>query len=410
MISAEDDVADTIRPRLEAHKADLDRVHFLDTVQGKKSERLFSIQEDLAALSAALDEISDVRLVVIDPISAFLGNCDSHVNAEVRGLMGPFAKLAARHESAFLAISHLNKGEGNALYRITGSLAFVALARASFLLTHDKQNPERRLLLRIKNNLSPLRSGLAFSMVDGESGMPCLAWEQEPVDMTANDALAPTKKEDGETKLEAAGKWLRSELANGPVLQDTVAADAEAVGISKRTLRRAKDAVGAKSMKQKFSGMWEWCLEDAHSNREAWPPSSEPAPHKAFNEDDNWTPSGKQSAEDDHWTPSVDPAPHKASHEGGQHSGGTMGILANGEHQNDRSCGGKDAAWRWRLVLRDGSIRQRNFVAADGRAGLTRDQALEYWPDAVEATPVTTCLRCAGEGCPWCSNTGRVTP
>jgi putative DNA primase/helicase len=121
IISAEDDIADTIKPRLEAHGADLKRVHFIETVnfckQGRKGQRLFSVQEDLDALDKELNRIGDVRFVDIDPITAFLGDCDSHVNAEVRGLMGPFAKLAAKHNTAFLAISHLNKGESNALYR-----------------------------------------------------------------------------------------------------------------------------------------------------------------------------------------------------------------------------------------------------------------------------------------------------
>lgn len=206
LISAEDDIADTIRPRLEIQGADLKRIHFIETVTfcegGRKKQRLFSVQEDLDALGKALDEIGDVRLVAIDPLSAFLGECDSHVNAEVRGLMGPFAKLAAKYNAAFLTISHLNKGEGNALYRITGSLAFVALARAAFLLTHDKEKLERRLLLRIKNNLSPLRTGLAFSLVAAEnSHLPTLAWEEGTVDMTANDALAPAVKEKGKKSL-----------------------------------------------------------------------------------------------------------------------------------------------------------------------------------------------------------------
>jgi hypothetical protein len=245
LISAEDDIADTIRPCLEVQGAGLKRVHFIETVtfckRGRKGQRLFSVQEDLDALGKELDRIGNVRLVAIDPISAFLGDCDSHVNAEVRGLMGPFAKLAAKHNAAFLTISHLNKGEGNALYRVTGSLAFVALARAAFLLTHDKENPERRLLLRIKNNLSPLRTGLAFSLVAAEnSHLPTLAWEEGTMDMTANNALAPAVKEKGETKLESVEKWLREGLANGPVLGETIEKDAKGLGISIGTLRGAK--------------------------------------------------------------------------------------------------------------------------------------------------------------------------
>jgi AAA domain-containing protein len=293
LISAEDDIADTIRPRLEACGADLDKVHFVETVnfckRGWKGQRLFSVKEDLDALGKELDRIGDVRLVDIDPISAFLGDCDSHINAEVRGLMGPFAKLAARHDAAFIGISHLNKGEGNALYRITGSLAFVALARAAFLLTHDKEKPERRLLLRIKNNLSPLRSGLAFSLVASEhSHLPTLAWEPDPVDMTANDALAPAVKEKGETKLEATMKWLKETLANGPVLQETIEKDAEGLGISiTGALRRAKKELGVESRLRAFQGKWEWFIP-AHTG--PCTPLADTPPDKGSSRDEQCTP------------------------------------------------------------------------------------------------------------------------
>jgi hypothetical protein len=203
--------------------------------------------------------------------------------------MGPFAKLTAKHNAAFLAISHLNKGEGNALYRITGSLAFVALARAAFLLTHDKEQPERKLLLRVKNNLSPLRTGLAFSLVAiGEDSVPTLAWETEPVEMTANDALAPVPRASGETKLEAVEKWLRATLADGPVLQETIEADAKGVGISTTgVLRRAKKELGVISRKRTYQGKYEWSLPTHPS---ACTPLTEPAPDKASSNDEPCTP------------------------------------------------------------------------------------------------------------------------
>jgi hypothetical protein len=246
--------------------------------------------------------------------------------------MGPFAKLAARHKAAFLGVSHLNKGEGNALYRITGSLAFVALARAAFLLTHDKEKPERRLLLRIKNNLSPLRTGLAFSLVSNERGLPVLAWEPDPVDMTANDVLSPAAKEQGETKLEAAEKWLRATLADGPLWQETIEGDAKGLGISIKTLRRAKGKLDIKSRKQTFSGKWAWFLP-THS--EGWPPSTEPAPDKPSSQDGQ-RPSSTESkrdadikaapdgdsSQDGQWPPSDEASKNTPSGEDGQTSPG----------------------------------------------------------------------------------------
>ena len=150
MITAEDDISDTVLARLEAHGANLDKVHFLESVnRGRRKDCWFSIVEDLGALSKALDQTEGTRLVIVDPISAYLDGIDSHVNAAVRGAMGPLAALSAKHNVALLGISHLNKSEGSALYRVSGSLVFVALSRAAFLLARDREQSERRLLLRI---------------------------------------------------------------------------------------------------------------------------------------------------------------------------------------------------------------------------------------------------------------------
>jgi 5S rRNA maturation endonuclease (ribonuclease M5) len=99
ILSAEDDSADTLVPRLEAAGADLERVHIVDGVirgysgDGTLHQRMFSLETDLAALDAKLTELQRVELVVIDPLSAYLGNIDSHVNAEVRGALGPVKQL-----------------------------------------------------------------------------------------------------------------------------------------------------------------------------------------------------------------------------------------------------------------------------------------------------------------------------
>jgi putative DNA primase/helicase len=94
----------------------------------------------------------DVALVVIDPITAYLGDTDSHKNADFRALLSPLGALAARHSTAVVCVSHLSKGgSGEALLRVTGSLAFVAAARAAFLIALDKGDKHR-------GSFSPLRT------------------------------------------------------------------------------------------------------------------------------------------------------------------------------------------------------------------------------------------------------------
>jgi putative DNA primase/helicase len=105
-LSAEDDTADTLRPRLEAAGADLNRVHVIESViagytgEGAQRNRLFSLQSDLEALGRTLEKLSNVVAVVIDPFSAYLGDADSHKNAEVRSLLAPLGDLSASRNSA----------------------------------------------------------------------------------------------------------------------------------------------------------------------------------------------------------------------------------------------------------------------------------------------------------------------
>src|SRR6202035_164612 len=125
MLSAEDDIADTIRPRLEAARADIDRVHVLTAIKEATATKGFNLARDLQQLEKVLTDIGDVKLIIIDPVTAYLGATDSHKTADVRALLAPVSDLAARHAVAIVAISHLNKGGGSeAMGRITGSLAF----------------------------------------------------------------------------------------------------------------------------------------------------------------------------------------------------------------------------------------------------------------------------------------------
>src|SRR5262249_55729505 len=147
----------------------LHRVHVMDAVnlgytgEGKQQNRAFSLQRDMKALSAKLAELGDVAAVVIDPITAYLGDVDSHRNADVRALLAPLAELAAQRNTAIIGVSHLNKSAGTeVMMRVTGSLAFVAASRAAYLVAQDPENPARRFFLPIKNNIGPDSTGLAF--------------------------------------------------------------------------------------------------------------------------------------------------------------------------------------------------------------------------------------------------------
>lgn len=270
-VSAEDDPADTIRPRLDAAGADPARVHILTGVEslngdGDTERRMLSLRKDLSAIREAVLSM-DCRLIVIDPISAYLDGSDSHNNADVRALLAPLGELAREVGAAVVAVTHLNKGTGgSALYRATGSLAFVAAARAAYLVTRDKSDESRRLFLPLKNNLGPDSAGLAYTIEQTSDGVPFVRWSEERVDVTADDALGRPEEHDHETTLAAdAEEWLRDVLALGPVPSEDVKVHAKAAGYSWATIRRAQAAIGIKPKRTGGAGgrgTWAWALPD----------------------------------------------------------------------------------------------------------------------------------------------------
>jgi hypothetical protein len=273
-LSAEDDPADTLRPRLEAVGADLRRVHVIDGVvigytgDGCRQERTFCLERDVQALELKLRQLPDVAVAFVDPITAYLGNTDSHKNAEVRGLLAPLNEMAARHGAAIIGVSHLSKAGGaQALMRVIGSLAFVAAARAVYLVTADSRDRARRLFLPMKNNLGPEATGLAFRIegvtISSPTGLLAtsrVSWESEPVSITADEAMQVESASGGTSALDAAIDWLRETLADGPTATAEVFGQAKAEGISKGTLRRAEKALGIKKTKLGMSDGWAWSL------------------------------------------------------------------------------------------------------------------------------------------------------
>ena len=268
LLSAEDDIADTIRPRLDTAGADPSRIIAVEGIRiaGQMGVLHFSLQRDLHALELAISRTSDVKLVVIDPITAYLGHTDSHKNADVRALLAPLAKLAADHDVAVLGVTHLNKAlGGKALYRTMGSLAFTAAARAVWLVTTDKDCPDRRLILPAKINLAAGSTGLAYTLLDG-----AVAWEREPIQMTANEALAAEQEDaNGRTERDDACDWLKEALTDGPVPSKELMKQAKENGIAERTLRRAKDSLKVAARRQGFGPGTKWFWELPGDHR--WP-------------------------------------------------------------------------------------------------------------------------------------------
>lgn len=267
LVSGEDDPGDTLRPRLDAAGADVTKVHYLRAVYDMEGERGFTLA-DVPALKGLLTRLKDCRLIVIDPVSAYLAGTDSHKNADVRALLAPLSQMAGEHRVAIVCVSHLNKGQGETIGRVTGSLAFVAAARAAYVVARCKEDPKRRLLLPIKNNLGADVAGASYrigeTVVDGLGGVPYVTWDLEPVTTSADEALAPAIS--SESTVADASEFLREMLKSGPVKVNELKAEANSAGLSWRTLERAKaelDVIAERvSEGNAGKGAWVWKLDD----------------------------------------------------------------------------------------------------------------------------------------------------
>ncbi|MCH8315458.1 MAG: AAA family ATPase [Planctomycetes bacterium] len=128
LLSAEDALADTVRPRLDWAGANVDRIKAIEGVAevDHTGQRSFDLQRDIYLLSEAVEEIGEVRLIVFDPIDSYLGqNVNPNRGNDIRRVLGPLAELAEHSGAAVVAVAHLNKSPNpNALYRVCGSIAY----------------------------------------------------------------------------------------------------------------------------------------------------------------------------------------------------------------------------------------------------------------------------------------------
>jgi len=247
--TAEDGIADTIRPRMEKLGADLTRVHVLDMVRANGKETGFDLSTHLDPLDRWLAHRPGVRVVGLDPLAAFLGDVDAHRNNEVRELLGALAKLAEERRVALIAIDHLNKAQGKAMHRGIGSIAFTAAPRAVWQVVADPDDEGRSLFLPVKMNLARV-DGLAFRLKDGG-----LIWEPNPVKLRPDD-ISPEAA--GGSPRDEAKAWLRDVLKKGPRAAQEIENRAKDDGICLRTLKSAKKEMGVAS--ERHNDKWSWVL------------------------------------------------------------------------------------------------------------------------------------------------------
>lgn len=269
ILSAEDDPGDTIRPRLEDAGAELYNVHMLEGVRFSESGIAGAIRldRDAEAVYRALRRCGNPGLVIIDPITAYLGQIDANSNADVRKVLRPLSKLAEKTGVCVLCVTHLNKAtQSKTIYRSMGSLAFTAAARMAWLVAKDPSRPEDRVLAPIKSNISGSAPGLRYRITqkDGDSG-PTVEYQIDTRPITLEDLEQTGAEGDQPGELDEAVSWLTEALTGGAVGAKEIVKQAGEVGISKRTLARAKRELGVRSARHSGGtdgdGSWSWIMD-----------------------------------------------------------------------------------------------------------------------------------------------------
>jgi hypothetical protein len=292
LLTAEDSLGATIRPRLDAAGARRELVfgYELRTPEGLDEGGLV-IPDDLEQLEELIVR-SEARCVVIDPLGAHLpATINAWQDQSVRRALAPLAAIAETYECAIVAVLHLNKRDStNALRRINGSVGFGAAARSVLLFARDPDDPDgetgrRRVLSHEKCNVAPESGSLLYEV------QPILlpAANDEPEARSARlHYLGETTRNGGDllgrdidherSALDEAEDFLRQELALGPRPAKDVRAASASIGIAPKTLERARYKVCHKPRKLGFSGGWEWALKQeslftAEDRQAAWAPS-----------------------------------------------------------------------------------------------------------------------------------------
>lgn len=242
--TAEDGLADTVKPRLEMAGADCERIMVID-----ESEKTLSMIDE--RLEEAIIK-TNAKLLILDPIQAYLGGgMDMNRANEARDMTKKLGALAEKYKCAIVLIGHMNKASGNkAAYRGMGSIDFFAVARSVLLVGRVEGEPNIRAVVQIKNNLAQFGHPKAFELM--ESGFRWLG----DYEITADEVLGGIAPK--ANKLEQAKQMLRELAETSNVVQSNEIFDmADEQGISKRTLENAKKELGIRAKKVNNSWYWE---------------------------------------------------------------------------------------------------------------------------------------------------------
>lgn len=265
ILSAEDDLASTIRPRLDAAGADVHRVH---AITGRRLEDGTLMPPTLAEVACLEDVVHrfDARLLVVDVLNAYVPTgVDTHKDSDIRKVLSRLSALAERTGCTVLLLRHLNKGTGtNALYRGGGSIGIIGAARVGLLAAVDPDDDNQRVLAVLKSNLGPVPPALCYRVVGsgGAYDVGRIAWGTES-SLTAAQLLGTDDDRDSATEAEM---WLADYLLQAGEVESAVAKrDAAKIGIPERTLKYAAKKLNVVYRAKGFPRQTYWSLPDSQA-------------------------------------------------------------------------------------------------------------------------------------------------
>lgn len=268
IFSDEESLEYAIKPRLLAHGADCSKIFAVEHIQRPDGlSDSFGIKEHIQLLKEYLDQLPDCRLIIFDPITAYLGAVKANDNAEVRGALLGLQQLAQERNITVLGINHFSKkAELDTIHRVLGSTGFVAASRAVWGVVLEKPEDETedepaRLLSPIKSNYSIKPTTLRYHIIDGKVVF------SEGHSQTCIDSIIQKAKKSN-PNLEAAKRFLTERLEGRAYMYARdILEEAKKAGISRNILYRAKSELKVFDWKEGFGYPFKWSFEP-HGNSE----------------------------------------------------------------------------------------------------------------------------------------------
>lgn len=254
LMNCEDDLGDTVAPRLSLLGADLSQVHALTGVMIGDEAHPVTLEHHQVIRTVL--QVTQCRLLIIDPISAYFGSgADSNRDTYIRSAFRPLAETAEACGTAVLLVAHLNKSsEQSALYRFSGSVQFSGAARTAYYVGRDRADQGRRLMMCVKNNIGRDRWALAYR-VDPEHTHSPMQWEPDEISSENLEDIVTGSREPEDVR--EIADWLRHRVdTDRGVPVGLLQKEIKSAGWSWQMAVRARRVEGIEV--QQINGEWYW--------------------------------------------------------------------------------------------------------------------------------------------------------